>query len=85
MIRPIRDIEKALGGFIKFPSVNEQEIAKIARKSLVANKKIQRGDAYSEANLAVKRPGTGLSPIYYWDFINTKATCDYQIDDLIDT
>lgn len=46
----------------------------IARKSLVARVAIKRGEAFTEENLTIKRPGQGLAPTLYWDVLGFKAT-----------
>ena len=62
MIDCIRNIEKAMGNGIKYPSKDEIEISKIARKSIVANCNIQKGAIVSDEMFAIKRPGNGLKP-----------------------
>lgn len=54
-----------------------------ARKSLVAVADIAKGEIYTPANLGVKRPGTGLSPLHYWDLLGKPAQHDYAADTLI--
>lgn len=83
MIKGIRDIEIALGSRLKFPTSSEIKNKKIARKSLVAAAEIKKGDLIHSGNLEVKRPGTGISPLRYWDMIGKKATKDYKIGDLL--
>jgi N-acetylneuraminate synthase len=56
----------------------------VARKSLVARQRIRAGETFSATNLGVKRPGLGLEPILYWDFIDKIATRDYNPDQQID-
>lgn len=84
MIENIRSIEKALGNGLKKISVLEKNNAKAARKSLVANKKIIKGETFTEENVTCKRPGTGISPIYIDEFLGNKAGRDYLEDELIE-
>ena len=56
---------------------------KNARRSLVANKKIYKGDLFTKENLTTKRPGTGISADQYFKFLGTKSKHNYQYDDLI--
>ena len=56
---------------------------KIARKSIVAKKDIKKGDILSHDNLAIKRPGNGMSPLRWDEIIGTIATCNYNENDLI--
>jgi N,N'-diacetyllegionaminate synthase len=83
MVSAIRNIEKALGGYEKKPSPSESINIDIARKSIVSNQVIKKGDMLSEKNITTKRPGTGISPMAWDKIIGTVATKDYQMDDLI--
>ena len=83
MVKAIRNIELALGGSIKKPSKSETPNMKIARKSIVANCEIKIGDILTENNLAIKRPGNGISPMNWDDIMNTIAQKNYNKDDLI--
>ena len=83
MVSSIRNIERALGSTIKQPSKSELKNKDIARKSIVANHNIKKGDILTVDNLTVKRPGTGISPMLWYDVIGTVATKDYNEDDLI--
>ena len=55
-----------------------------ARKSIIASSKINKGETFTHENLSVKRPGSGISPIYYWDLLGMQAERDYETDDLIE-
>jgi N,N'-diacetyllegionaminate synthase len=83
MVRAIRNIEIALGDGIKKPSQSEIPNIEIVRKSIVAKTTIKKGDVLNESNLAIKRPGGGLSSMHWDKVINTKAKRDYQEDELI--
>jgi N,N'-diacetyllegionaminate synthase len=85
MVKAIRNIELALGDGIKRPSPSETPNKNIARKSLVAAKAIRAGESFSESNLAVKRPGSGVSPMRWDEYIGRIATRDYAVDELIDS
>ena len=84
MVTAIRNIEQALGDGIKRPSPSETKNKPIARKSLVAACAIRAGEVFTEINLAVKRPGTGLSPMRWDEVIGRKAPHDFAADDLIE-
>lgn len=83
MVKSIRNIEKALGTAHKVASKSESPNIEIARKSIVAKVAISKGEMLSEENLTVKRPGNGISPMKWDEIIGTKATRDYQEDELI--
>ena len=84
MVRAIRNIEQALGSGIKEPSISEKKNIAIARKSIVAAKHINKGEILTEDNLTAKRPGSGVSPMKWFEVIGTKAIRDFEEDDLIE-
>lgn len=84
MVAAIRNIEQAMGDGIKRPSQSEAKNIAIARKSLVAACPIRSGERFTQANLAVKRPGTGLSPMRLNEVLGRAAARDYQPDELIE-
>ncbi len=85
MVQAIRNIEKAISGSgIKEPSSSERKNIVIARKSIVAAKKIEKGDIFTEENLTVKRPGNGISPMSWDDIIGQRAIRDFLEDELIE-
>jgi N,N'-diacetyllegionaminate synthase len=83
MVRAIRNIERALGDGIKRPSPSEAKNIAIARKSLVAARPIRAGECFSADNLTVKRPGTGVSPMSWDDYIGRVSPRDYAEDEPI--
>ena len=85
MVQAIRNIELALSGDgLKRPSPSESKNLEIVRKSLVALVPIKAGEPFTEANLGVKRPGSGISPMRWDEFIGRPANRYYQADELID-
>lgn len=83
MVAEIRKIEKALGDGVKRPSKSEEINLPIVRRSLTARQKIKKGELFTEENLTVKRPATGISPLYYYETLGKTASRDYAEDDLI--
>lgn len=83
MVCAIRNIEKALGDGIKKPSASESKNMEIARKSIVAAQSIRKGEIFTETNLAIKRPGNGISPMKFDEILGTFAQKDYHEDELI--
>jgi len=73
MVAAIRNIEKAMGDGVKTPSLSEIKNIPIARKSIIAKKFINKGERFTENNLTVKRPGTGISPME-WDAVKEKIS-----------
>jgi len=83
MIEAIRAVEKTLGDGIKGPRPSEVKNKAVARKSLVAGVAIRQGEKYTELNLTIKRPGNGISPNKYWEFLVKTAARDYKEGELI--
>lgn len=83
MVRSIRQIELALGSNEKTPTRSELKNKHIARKSLVAACDIAKGEEYNSDNIAIMRPGNGLSPYEYWQLLGKSALRDYLAGDLI--
>ena len=55
-----------------------------ARRSIVAKKRIEKGEILNENNLTTKRPGDGLSPMEWDSIIDTVAKKNFDEDDLIE-
>jgi len=85
MVHAIRNIEKTLGDGIKRSSPSEARNKFIARKSIVAACSIRKGEFFTEKNITVKRPGTGISPMRWDEIIGRKASKPYRRDELIET
>jgi N,N'-diacetyllegionaminate synthase len=83
MVAAIRNIELALGKNIKKPSKSELLNIQIVRKSIVAKTVIKKDEMFSEKNLTTKRPGGGTNPMKWDEIVGTKATKDYNEDELI--
>jgi len=83
MVKSIRNIEKALGSDIKKITKSESKNLQIVRKSIVAKINIKKGEILNENNLAIKRPGSGISPMKWDHFLGSKAKKDYKEDELI--
>lgn len=83
MVRSIRQVEQAIGNSRKKPSFVELKNREVARKSIVAAKNIKKGELFTEDNLFFKRPGTGISPMYFWNILGNRAEIDYEKDEVI--
>ena len=83
MVASIRNIEKAMGDGHKLPSNSEQKNISVARKSIVASQNILAGEKFTEENIAVKRPGTGLCPMRWDELLGLEAKKDFHADELV--
>ena len=84
MVHSIRNIELALGGGQKQPSLSEKKNIAVVRKSLVASRAIRMGEIFSKDNITTKRPGNGISPMQIEDVMKKAATREYKKDDQIE-
>lgn len=62
LVEGIRKVEASLGDGQKVPSASEATNATVARRSIVAARDISAGTVITPAEIAFKRPGTGLAP-----------------------
>lgn len=84
MVQAIRDLETALGDADKAPTDSEVRNRDVARRSIVALRSIDAGEALTAENLTTKRPGTGLSPMLWDEVLGTRAKRNYDADELIE-
>lgn len=84
MVTSIRNIEIALGDGLKRLSKSETPNIEIARKSIVARRNIVKGEIITEDNITVKRPGSGISPMKWFEVLGTRAERDFYEDELIE-
>lgn len=84
MVKSIRNVEAALGNGVKATSDSERDNIAIVRKSIVAKRDIKKGDMFSEENITTKRPGTGISPMKWFDVLGKEAIRDFNEDELIE-
>ncbi len=84
MVDSIRTIEQSLGDGIKGPQVSEVKNKSVARKSLIAARPINKGENFSADSIAIKRPGSGMSPFRYWSLLNRTARQDYHSGEILD-
>lgn len=83
MVSAIRHVEAAMGDGVRKFSENEEEIRKVARKSVILNCDVNAGDVISRQMLGVKRPGTGISPKEIGNVAGMKAARDLNAGTLL--
>jgi|AntAceMinimDraft_12_1070368.scaffolds.fasta_scaffold41974_2 N,N'-diacetyllegionaminate synthase len=84
MVTAIRQVEKALGSNAKGVTSAEEHNRDVIRKSIVARTHIEVGEPFSEENLGVMRPGTGLSPMHWPQLIGQVAKRSYGPSEMIE-
>lgn len=83
MVTSIRNVEKALGEYKKKVTKSEKKNIHIARKSIVAIKDIDKNEIFTENNIGLKRPGTGISPTKFFKVLGKKSNFFFKYDQLI--
>lgn len=83
MVEAVRQVEASLGGAEKIVAEVERPNIEVARKSIVAARPISKGEIFSEENITVKRPGSGISPMMWDSVIGRQAPDDFEADSLI--
>lgn len=84
LVATIRNLEKGLGDGVKNPSPSELKNILVARKSIVAAVPVNKGEAFTEFNITVKRPATGISPMKWDEVIGKTAKKDFKKDEIIE-
>ncbi|WKY45539.1 N-acetylneuraminate synthase [Eubacteriaceae bacterium ES2] len=84
MVKAIKHVERSMGNGIKKPAESERKNIIVVRKSIVAKMRISKGEILSDNNLTVKRPGTGVSPMNWFDVIGTSAVRNFEEDEFIE-
>ncbi len=83
LVESVRRAESIYGTGFKEVTASEKKNKKIARKSIIAKKKISKGDTFTEDNLTCKRPGNGISPMHWYEIMGKNAEFDFEEDELI--
>ena len=84
MVEGIRRIECALGSAQKQCTASERKNIHLVRKSIVAARAISADEVFSEENLTVKRPATGLSSMLWDGVIGKRASRPFMPDEVIE-
>lgn len=83
LVQSIRNIDVALGDGVKRVTISELSNRLMARKSLYAKIPIKKGDVFNEDNIAIKRPGVGISPMKLHEIIGQRAIKNYAVDEAL--
>ncbi len=74
MVTGIRQCEEALGNSVKDVQSNEHKYRLKGRRSIFIVQDVKEGEVFDGQNLAVLRPGNGISPVHYEAIIGKNAT-----------
>lgn len=84
MVKAVRMVETALGDGKKIVADAERGNIIVARKSIVASRAITKGETFTEENITMKRPGSGISPMRWDEVVGMTAPRDFGHDELIE-
>lgn len=73
MVEAVRTAERALGR-VTYEATEKEKSSRSFRRSLFVVQDMQAGDVFTESNLRSIRPGYGLHPRYFNDFIGRAAS-----------
>lgn len=83
MVKSIRIVEKMLGNGVKLPAGPEIKNIINNRKSIVATRRIRKGELLNSGNITIKRPGSGIQPKFFEEITGRKVNRDIKEDTLI--
>jgi N-acetylneuraminate synthase/N,N'-diacetyllegionaminate synthase len=84
LVRGVRAVEAALGDGDKRPMPSEIDTRAVARRSLVAARALPAGHRLARADVAIKRPGTGIAPGELDRVLGRRLTRALAADELLD-
>ena len=83
LVENVRIINLSMGNGKKIALKCENQARKFARRSIVANKKITKGEVLTKNKICFKRPGTGISPSLLKKVLGKRAKKEITYDKLI--
>jgi len=83
MVRSIRNVQRSMGNGIKQAQGIERGNKRAVRKSIVAAVNIDQGVRITDEMLAIKRPGSGISPAFFSRISGSKARKNIKKDQLL--
>jgi sialic acid synthase SpsE len=84
LVAGVRDVEAALGnGRLEGPAPEEEEMHRLARRSVVAARDVAAGAVIVRDDLTVKRPGFGIAPKHLDELVGRTARADIAFDDIL--
>jgi len=82
-VQGLRDVEVILGSPLKTVKKSARQYLPLVKKSLVARGPIRKGERFTAANVAIKRPSGGLPPKAYFVVLGKRAARNLNADDFI--
>ncbi len=83
LVRAVRAVEAARGDGVKRPTSAEDEVRRVARRSLFWTRAKARGSVVERADVQALRPATGLSPARFSEVVGRRVGVDVQAGAMI--
>ena len=83
MVTKSRELKKALGSDRKIVTKGESAKRHLSQRSIVARRKISKGEILQEHDLVTKRPGYGIPPSFLSAIIGHRVSRDIPEDEVI--
>ena len=84
LVESVRRAEVMRGSGRKLVTPSERGNMAVARRSVVASRPIRAGEKLTADNVTCKRPGTGISPMFWYKVLGQRASRDFAEDELIE-
>lgn len=83
LVSAVRAVEAARGDGVKRPTPAEDDVRRVARRSLFWARSKSRGSVIERADLQALRPGSGVSPARYAELLGKRVSVDVQAGAMI--
>lgn len=83
LVEAVRRFEVMRGSGVKRPADSERTTRLNNRKSVVLTRAVKSGERLARADLAVKRPGTGIGPRYFEQVIGRAVRSNMEADAIL--
>ena len=83
LVTRVQALKTFLGDGIKRPMPGELASRRNNRKSIVLTANVRKGEKLTARNIAIKRPGQGISAEYYYSVLGKTASIDLFADDIL--
>jgi len=83
LVRTLRDVETSLGDGVKRLMPSELRNKPLMQKSLVARRTIYAGEVITPDDLTCRRPGVGLTPLWFERVLGKRAAVDIAKDEVL--
>lgn len=80
LVAAVRSFEVMRGSGVKRPADSERRTRINNRKSVVLARNVRAGERLARADLAVKRPGTGITPRHFEQVVGRAVRSDMEAD-----